>query len=76
VGTRQSVTPSATPKAGGSPQNVDPEMLENLDMLTNMDLLKEEKNWDAFKTIPQKAYEDPDLFYNKIENVLPSEEKK
>lgn len=83
MGTRQSVTSSppppgaalkASPTPSGSPQNVDPEMLKNLDMLSDMEVLKDESKWDALKHVPSKAYDDPETLYKKMDVPSPEEE--
>jgi hypothetical protein len=38
-------------------EEVDPELLENLDMLLNYDALQEEDKWPLMKEIPEEALE-------------------
>ena len=57
-------------------RRVDPEMLRNLELLSNLELMKQESNWEVLKNIPAHAFEDPQGFEEMTIEALPSEEKK
>ena len=60
--------------SGGS-KEVDPALLQNLDLMSNMDLMKREADWGALENIPDKAFENSDAFEKNLDKVKEDGEK-
>ena len=51
----------------GDSQKVDPELLENLDVMSNLDLIKRESDWGALEVIPRRVFVRPELVDDLVE---------
>ena len=52
----------------GDSQKVDPELLENLDFMSNLDLIKRESDWGALEVIPRRVFVRPELVDDLVES--------